>query len=97
MTSWNAAELKKQEFAQVTERRRYGVHMLIVVALVLFVTVSAIASKSHSTIDLDMALAIFTVAILAAIYFRSRIVLLGPAVYITGLALLFAAAILFGI
>ena len=76
---------------------RYSVHVAIILSLVFSLTAIAILSKQHLTHQRWAIVAAITVPLPVALYFRSRIVLLGGFAYGAFLIGALAAAVLLGI
>ena len=74
----------------------YAVRISIILSLTLSLAVVAITLKNHLTGHVWVNLAAFTVPIVLLSYFRNRIVLFGPVVYVAALILILGAALFFG-
>jgi hypothetical protein len=75
---------------------RYSVHIAVSLSLVFSLTAIAILSKRHLTHPLWVDAAAIAVPMPIALYFRSRIVLLGVFSYVAFLIVALAAAVLLG-
>lgn len=94
MLSWNEVERK----LDAMERGSHdSVHLAIVLSMVMSLTAVAILSKQHLTNEALADVAACVVPLPLALYFRSRIVLLGFFPYVAVLTVALIAAILFGI
>jgi hypothetical protein len=76
---------------------RYSVRVSVVLSLICSLAALAILSKNHLTKYFWVDVAVFAVPIPIALYFKSRIVLLGAFAYVAALIVALGAAILFGI
>ena len=94
MFSYNEVASVKRDAADLA---RYSVHLAIVLSLVFSLTALAILSKKHLTNYLWADVAAFVVPLPVALYFRSRIVLLGVVTYTAALGIALIAAVLFGV
>ena len=93
MISYEVARLKQE----AAELGRYSIPVAVALSLVCSLAAVAIISRTHLTNYLWADLAVFLVPIPIALYFRSRIVLLGAFAYGVALILVLGAAVLFGI
>lgn len=76
---------------------RYSVHVAIALSLVFSLMAIAILSKKDLTNHFWANVATFVLPLPVALYFRSRIVLLGVGTYTAALGIALIAAILFGV
>jgi len=94
MFSW--LELQRLEPGAV-DLRRYSVHIAISLSLVFSLTAIALLSKQNLTHELWADAAAVAIPMPIALYFRSRIVLLGVFTHVVFLIVTLGAAVLFGV
>jgi hypothetical protein len=94
MSSANEVQPVKRDTADLAP---YSVRLAIVLSLVFSLMAIAILSKKHLTNYLWADVAAFAVPLPVALYFRSRIVLLGVFTYTAALGTALIAAVLFGV
>jgi hypothetical protein len=76
---------------------RYSIRLWIVLSLVLSLAAVGILSKKHLVDHRWLYVAALIVPLSVTLYFRNRIVLFGPFVYVSALLGMLAAGVLFGI
>ncbi len=82
---------------EAAELNRFSIRLWIVLSLVLMLTASVILLKNQALSGRWVYAAALAVPISITLYFRNRVMLLGPFVYVAALVLLLLAAVLFGL
>jgi hypothetical protein len=80
---------------EAAEFNRYSIRLWVVLSLTISLSMMAIVSKKHFA-NFWVYVAVVIVSAFLALYFKNRIVLLGPFGYATVLIVALGAALLFG-
>lgn len=96
-----AASSRQNEISRLKEEAaelgRYSIHIAIVLSIVFSLTAVVILSRQHMTHQLRACIVAVVVPMPIALYFRSRIALLGVFAYVAALIVALVAAVMFGI
>ena len=94
MSASNPLERVKERAAELN---RYSIRLWLVLSLILSLAAIVILSKRHPASHGWVFVAALSIPISLTLYFRNRIVLFGPFVYVGALIVLLGAAVLFGL
>ena len=95
MISENEVQRVQQE--EAAELNQYSLRLWVVLSLVLSLATVVILSKNQLVHHRWVYMAVLIVPMALTLYFRSRIVLFGPFVYVGALLAMLGAAVFFGI